>query len=367
MLFLIALLNLFPTHADASLQAIDGPNIIGNGGDVLEENPVSIAFLQNLLQHSQLFIGSWARGLDIRMNLDNGLKGTLPSELPIPLGAEKLFPQDRYNSAYKKLKSLTIVFKTNSVCPSENGHTDGSVLSKERAKICISGFSMSKKLNEGNAKVQLEALIVHELHHLMEGSEEEAISAQSQYIDEMRFVSKESIERLFSEREEAMVQTQHELGNLLDSANNYLATCENIEKVRVPLEKLTLPSFAAQFHSFRATDRDLFDDLYLILSAGVDRFVCSQINPKLDDPNGWMEQYKKGFGGRDTVEVKEFMKNLGFEETRYTTTHTNISMLHNADELKISLISLWAEIERAKGEIRLYQLEHFPVILDEKP
>jgi len=86
-------------------------------------------------------------------------------------------------SIYHLLKTIEIDLEMNRPCFDREGNErDGSVYGSNPGSICISPFTMAPKLNQYNAKEETLALIVHELSHLFEASEEEAVEIQTQAV-----------------------------------------------------------------------------------------------------------------------------------------------------------------------------------------
>lgn len=77
------------------------------------------------------------------------------------------------------LNVVKIQLNMNSPCIDKDGAPrDGAVLSVSPPIICLSPFTMSKKLNRNNFQFETKALLVHELSHLLGFTEEECIEIQ---------------------------------------------------------------------------------------------------------------------------------------------------------------------------------------------
>ncbi len=77
------------------------------------------------------------------------------------------------------LNVVMIQLNMNSPCMDKDGVArDGVALSMSPPRICLSPFSMSKKLNRYNFQFETKALLVHELSHLLGFTEDECIEIQ---------------------------------------------------------------------------------------------------------------------------------------------------------------------------------------------
>lgn len=344
-----------------SIQALAGPRVIGNGGDVKEEFPVSLSYLQNLLADSQLFIRAWLQGLETQMVPDR--HGSQPRTLAIPKGSEKLF-QSFSKNIYRILEDTTIVYQTNSPCSSDKGQSDGSVLSEKPKKICISGYSLARKLNEGNAKIQLEALILHELSHFMGTTEEEAISIQSQYLEDMRFVSRESIVKYYDSLIEKIgafdfVQTQA----MILKKDDFEALCKAVTEASRTIQEVGRRSEITPISLFSAWRRDQLDNLNTALGSALYFYVCSQ-HPK--HPVPWqMAEYVKGFQGKKRIEVSDWMAGRGYPQPK-STAQMVMTKIENQQDLIGEVLSIGIAVKAILSDLTFGWLWKFEVSIDEK-
>jgi len=352
-----------------SLNVLAGPRVIGNGGDVIEENPVSVAYVQNIIPDARLFILMWLHGLEGQMFLNNGLKGSNPRQLPIPTGANKLFSTEfTQPKVYDKMRELKINFKTQSACGSGGiNETDGSTSSDKPNEICISGFSLARKLNDGNAKVQVEALIIHEISHLLGTTEEEAKAIQSQYIEDMRYVSKESIVKYANKVIEVIdTSKSYYFQEMMSVATDYDKLCNWIYTVRGELDQIFTYSEITPISLFSVENRDLADSLTVFEGQMLQRYVCgrSQSHPVTD----WVKEYEKGFANNNVVSVTDWLINLGINGVRKTTATSSfmVKKINNQRDLEKDIISLPYMLDKLQYGLVCDLHGSFEVQLDEK-
>ena len=350
---LIALLAL-PTFASAETK------VIGNGGDVREENPVSVAYLQSLLPKARLMVRVWLQGLDGQIHPDDGLRGRYPRQLPIPAGAEKLF--DKLQDAYSYLDA-EIRFKTAAPCGTIDKHTDGSVIAESPAVICISGYSMSRKLNEGNAKLQLEALVVHEIAHLTGASEEEAVAIQSQYLSDMRFVSEESVGKLYNARWEALSSASYQLSDMVWKRSNLDEICELVYTTRSILGAADAHSDVTPIHFLPAQERDQLGDLGIWVGQVLHAYACG-LNPK-KPYRPWYDDYEKGFGGKERVTLYDFQHNRGLDIYRKTLAVTLMDRIRDDESMLKNLVYIRSGVDNITQRMTQWFFQGFNVTLDE--
>lgn len=89
----------------------------------------------------------------------------------------KLFKND--NAIFDFLNQIKIEVRATGPCYDGNGVAhDGSIFASETQAICISSFNLASKLNKSNYAPETIALIIHEISHFFEMTEEEADEIQ---------------------------------------------------------------------------------------------------------------------------------------------------------------------------------------------
>lgn len=251
------------------LNAQAGPRIVGNGGDVIEANPISTMDIERLLPAAKLPILSWLHHLDRNIQIAKERSGQ--NQLYInPTSAERLLFQSG-EKVYGILDRLQINFTAETPCGSIDGWRDGSVISMPVSEICISGYSMSRKLNRRNAPLQLQALILHELSHLLGANEAEAVSLQRQYLSDMEYVSDISIQNEYQRGLTA-------LGNLKSSLLNQTICNESRFDVDWIFERLNRSSNPDLFaiSALPANDQSRLDSLHALMNRWKSNGSCRQ-------------------------------------------------------------------------------------------
>ncbi|MBX3040159.1 MAG: hypothetical protein KF789_05545 [Bdellovibrionaceae bacterium] len=162
-----------------SLNVQAGIRVIGNGGNSVGPQSAGVEGIERLLPGSRAQIRAWITSKERRNNPTLiGSSRTAPMEITAFLGF---------------LDSARIQFRTDSPCPSNSGHREGSIISLHPTVICISGFLLAS-LPMDSAPRELEALLVHELSHLLGADEEEAVRVQTDYLNAMRSLSRARVE-----------------------------------------------------------------------------------------------------------------------------------------------------------------------------
>lgn len=252
------------------LSAQAGPRIVGNGGDVIEDNPVSTAEIGRLLPAAKLSILSWLHRLDRNVQLVKERRGRNKIYIN-PTLAERLLFRDGQN-VYGVVDRLQINFATETPCASVDGWRDGSIISMPASEICISGYSISRKLNRGNAPLQLQALILHELSHLLGANETEAVSLQRQYLSDMEYVSGNAVQNEY--QQELII-----LGNLKSALLNQAICGESsfgIDWTFDSLSRSTNPDLFA-ISVLPADEQSRLDALHTLLSHWETSGSCRQV------------------------------------------------------------------------------------------
>ena len=349
-----------------SVNVLAGPRVIGNGGDVVEENPVSVAYIQNLIPDARLFILSWLHGLEGQIfpnvwSNDN----SNPRHLPVPSGSNKLFKNGFAEpNIYKKISQIKINFKTKAPCDGGGSETDGSVTPDRPLEICISGFTLARKLNEGNAKIQLEGLIIHELSHLLGATENEAISIQSQYIEDMRVVSKESITKYVGKVLESLSGLKiYNIPKMAMVVSDESKLCPLIYDVRWQLDEAFKYSEITPISLFTVSDRDLADAIRILEGQALQLYVCGR-NKERPVP-AWVAEYEQGFSGKDLISYTDWMKNRGIK-VRETTAELIIKKINTEEDLRQQINGLSYAIDGLQLALVSDLLKVFDLQLDEK-
>lgn len=305
---------------------------VGNGGDSIPSELASVEQIQGALNNSPLLIRLWLNSVDRRMN--PGLFEFQQSEanLAVPKGAGKLFLDDK--AIFNSLGNLNIIFKKNSSCTmSGDGKHDGSAVSTEPFTICISGFSLSKKLTQLDFRVQTEALILHEISHLMGADEDEAVSVQNAYLKEMQFISTESLPKIF-ERTSSRLRSLGEthFPSIIKRRSSESA-CKAVDSAKEAFNLLPLDSDIPQIEFFNVRDRDSLENYYAYISQVLHRFICGQ----LPGNEAQLIAYKKAFRGKPDIDIREWLRNMfagGIWKIPDSQVKMNISMYKNSLDIK---------------------------------
>lgn len=186
--FALILLLALETHA--------GIRVIGNGGNTFGPRPAGVQEIRRLLQSSRFHIRAWATSKErYDRSLPAGEKGMVPMDTAAFLGF---------------LDTVRIQLREDSPCPSNFGHREGSVISLHPPVICLSGQLMAS-LPVDSAPREMEALIVHEISHLLGANEEEAVRIQTDYLKTMRSLTRSRIELDLQRKRHALFEVSTSL------------------------------------------------------------------------------------------------------------------------------------------------------------
>lgn len=313
------------------------------GGDTINAPFASVAQIQNAVSEAPFYLRAWIQGVQTQMRPDHGLSGRPRRKLPLPKGVEKLFKNGVQNASYQ-LESLQVTFKIASPCASaDNQDHDGSVISEPDHAICISGFNLSQKLKTTDYAIQTEALMMHELSHLLGADEEEATSIQAQYLADMGAVPKEVIMAELERTSEtlhglAVVKIREMRGQLDDTEK----LCASILKARSALGEGSRNSVLSSISIFTAEQRDQLNDMQVVLGQVWHLYVCGQ-DPKRPVPS-WTKSYNDGFGAKEKVTLPEWILGAHGTKVPKTTSYRSLNRLHSVQDLDEPLISFASEL-----------------------
>lgn len=277
----------------------------GNGGGSIPGELATIEEIQGTLEESSLLIRLWLNSLDRRMN--PGLfeyRRPYPA-LAIPQGADKLFIDNKI--IFNDLWDLNIIFKKSSPCLIDSsGQHDGAAISSNPLTICISGFSLSKKLTKLDFKIQTEALVLHEIAHLMGATEDEATSIQTTYMQDMQFVPKDALPIVF-ERTSAKLRSvaESELSEL-HNTQTVEKKCKAVYDLRSAFNLMPIDSDIPEIELFNAQERDTLENYSILIGQVWQRFICGQQS----NNTTLLVEYKDAFKGKNQIEIRDWLKNL---------------------------------------------------------
>lgn len=203
---------------------------------------------------------------------------------------------------YKILNEVKVETPLNQPCYDLDGNPkDGSVKANEPNVICISVANLKDKLNANNFESETAALILHEISHLLETSEDEAGLIQRNFISQTQGVSFKSFqERAFS----AMVDfdfIRSDIARMGRSLPTGKLSCNETKTFGV--------KFAMSANTVRDDEAKLSlmrDPEYVYQSidkfTSVADFLCSlpEVGNSVEN-KFYAEKYELGFGGQTRV------------------------------------------------------------------
>ncbi len=319
--FVIVLLTRV-TYGDANAGGMDG-----GGGGTLPAQPVPIYQVREIAEESKpllLFLLNYLE--KHRIGLDS------PG-----LGA-KLFDGPR--KAQEVLKYLRLEVREESPCYTKDGReVDGSIHGTKPNTICLSAFSISKKIDVAVAKREILALLIHEISHFLGADELEASSLQKKVAWTLQFYgsdekfNEDHLRDLFS----TFRWSLSEVPALLRSNNLELAR-KHLNDALLNLQRFEGASSNMPYLVF-GPQEESYQDLLRLKLTWAREFLNTQIQDAEQELH--TKGYLDTFGGREF-----FMAHQEGLTGSHPYRNEKIIKLHNLPEL----------IQQLEGLIREYDV-----------
>ena len=173
-----------------SLNAFAGGTTAG-GGNITPEEKVSEANIEFAIKNSKIFISSYINAAySFEVTRTKGVYCNDVCELKGKILRSK-------RNFFEILANTKIEVKNNDFCYDNLGNKkDGSIYAKGNNAICISSYSLGKKLNINNYQNQITALVFHELTHLAGTSENEAVMLQNDLLSLLTTSNRRTVREL---------------------------------------------------------------------------------------------------------------------------------------------------------------------------
>jgi hypothetical protein len=296
--FLLACLALnSPAHA------ADMGGITGGGGGTTNPNPIGSSFIARAVGDSKFLLKAYLNEKENFWETVTKRNGYTDPDLK--------FLFDRQDKVFQYLDKAVIELSADAPCHDLYGNeVDGSVHAKHPGAICISTFTLGKKLNELNFEYEVPALILHEISHQMGADEKLAVELQTQAIYSLFKKSLLDMRVDYKLLQDHLRQISFELRMLKDSAGGDLSSheVENIDTELLNIrDNLAL---GWKVHPMKYELRQAFEDQVIKLRIEY-YYVCSVdpgLHPEVRSVCG--DEYAKGFKNKTQTTVGEFIQNV---------------------------------------------------------
>jgi hypothetical protein len=101
--------------------------------------------------------------------------------------------------------------------------------------ICISVANLKDKLNDSNFEIETAALILHEITHLLETSEDEASYIQTEFLTSWRGESFKSLQTWINANSEAVYSASRDIESVLFSLKTGTLRCHQFTPIQTNL------------------------------------------------------------------------------------------------------------------------------------
>jgi len=269
-------------------------DISSGGGGTLPDNPVSATYIFNIIVESK-------RDLRVIVNSEHELFYNSSRETAL---YTKLFG-GKIN-LIDVLESVDIEILMDKPCKDSVGKAvDGSVYASIPNAICISPYSMAPKLIEERARVEVLALIVHELSHLLGTTEEEAVDLQKSVALQIKGIDETSSLYWVDEQAVRASNVSRHLGRIIRNFENLSfdemgefmskASLQNRFNFRPPEHFISL---------LNGKEKDLNKFFDLGMFRLLNWHITSKSNHHLSEKS--RKLYEEAFKGKSQIRYKDY-------------------------------------------------------------
>jgi len=316
-------------------QVLSG-GISSGGGNTLPENLVSKENVELLVNRSKLDLILLFK----KFQWADGVVSIPENGLPEP-GEDFVRLNEIKKKLLKQFYSTQFEVKMEGYCKDSDGNNvDGSVSESKPNAVCISAFSISKKLSKERARGEVLALIAHEVSHLVGADEEDAHEIQEEVLwllkdtldDSSAFLVVEAIGKV-----ELFVKSIDNLVYTLDSLRS--ADIKNkLKAVESELNEFNFIGISLPYEIFSEKEY-LYNELHyhkLLFSSWY-----SEKMGRLEDGG----RYDAMFNGNETVSYAQAYKFVTQIEYKNFYKNYKIKKINNRRDLKLELkeLSLYYE------------------------
>lgn len=280
--------------AGVSPSAIGG-GVDGGGGGTLPSEHISEAAVIRTVQKAKQDLRLFVRYLDWSQ------KGGGIAHL-----SQKLFGGP--TTLEDILESIDVEVRTDRPCYDAYGkEVDGSIYASKPSTFCLSAFTIAPKLIEERARTEILALVLHELSHFLDASEDEAVEFQKMSVFWLKRSQPETALEMLVSLSERIDRIWRGLRSLGDKISQYDAemVVKQMATLNDELNNLRPITIASPFSIHNRAESDFLE----IQST---RFMLAywySIANSKEDPIGyWRRLYEDSFGSAESVSFEEFEK-----------------------------------------------------------
>ena len=283
----------------AATQAHAG-GITGGGGGVTNPDPAQPQMVVDAVKsEGKAILWSWLKSQQLKfLEAKPSDRATSPYR--------KLFAG--YPTIFEVIEKNGIEFEMKRSCLDASGaQKDGSVHARTPGFICLSPFSMAPKLNHDNYRQETLALAVHELSHLLNTTEQEAVIIQKEALKAISLVEPAEFYK--------KIQTaDQQAKNSAWMFQYYLDHPEVIQLDVISRDYERLATLIGDMNYSSQRFSMLGIEEYADLVGHMLRFTVMSYSLILKDPTkpewlrkGTQEMLDKSFGDRTEITAREFL------------------------------------------------------------
>lgn len=342
--------------------------VIGGGGGGGTTPPVhaSVEDIRFITVNGKKVIVAWLNRLEYFYKTKDHWDAAHPRpKIPPPPSALMAKFFDAKPNIFQVLTESTIEARLQTPCADRDGKpVDASIVATPPANICMSLSRLHEKLYESNYERQIEALILHELTHLMGGDEDEAVYIQKLVLNDFRYDQLTGFPQRFQSGA-MMMWDARQLLDWMRSAQptefHHLSFALNSTYSRIRAQFL---NSTYQLSPLRATAYDAASQ-YEIRSIMLKTYACAH-DPSLSEESrkSCDQQYNRGFANQATADVDGWMKNA-FDLPNCCSRRLRplvVRRISSAMDVQAELADLDAFFERIGADLHSYNEERFAVI-----
>lgn len=276
--------------------------VSGGGGGSLQGSPVEPRVLREAIFDSRILIEAFLNHMSTKITLED----TGATDYP-----HKAFRQFFVKGALlpEMLSSIRLVIDEQNPCLDFNGQlVDASIKTDIPNGICVSLPRLHEKLRTSNFEVEIGALILHEISHLLGSHEEEAVGIQMTMLETVRGQDSAMIRSWVAQAVQTLRSLDAHSALVTDGLrSNHPINCYSLRSFSVShiqtINQLTKSSLSL----LNEISIELLIQAAFRVQAATD-YLCSL---NLDPGNISMalpaaQRYKDGFGGQTEVSVDSY-------------------------------------------------------------
>jgi hypothetical protein len=270
--------------------------VTGGGGGTIPSQSVSESDILAAIQQARPMVEVHLRGIEaFRLGGSERHAADL-----------KLFSQGDY--IYKLLDEVKVETPLNQPCYDLDGNPkDGSIKLGDPSTICISVANLKDKLNADNFETETAALILHEITHLLETSEDEAAYIQTEFLTAWRGESFKSLQTWINANSEAVYGASRNIASALFSLKTGTLRCHQFTPIQTNFAYAI--HIAEDLRKLRVVTRNFWALLNRAKElTSISDFLCSLPTIGDSEENEYHgRRYSLGFGNQSRVTAEVYL------------------------------------------------------------